>query len=101
MGAHRPSKTDRKKLKVKPEVLYNMLSLRFGKPDLRTCDTFMAVRGSRLYRGIHAWMTESQDGREFAGFIAQCGEAKRRAAYWYRRWAEWCKEQQRGQASHP
>lgn len=96
MGAHRPSKTDRKKLKVKPEVLFTMLSLRYGKPS-STASNYVFVRGQYTMTGLSVWLKETSEGREFASFIAQCGDAKRRAAFWFRRWEEWHKEQARGQ----
>lgn len=94
MGRHRPSKTDRKKLKVKPEVLFTMLALRFGKPDSATRTYWSRAMGQRVGVGVGVWVKETPEGREFASFIAQCGEAKRRAAFWYRRWLEWHKKEQ-------
>ena len=96
MGRHRPSKTDRKKLSVRAENLFTMLSLRFGKPNLAAA-SFVRVKGRYTFTGIGAWIKETPEGQEFANFIAQCGDAKRRAAYWFRRWDSWYKEQARGQ----
>lgn len=96
MGRHRPSKTDRKKLKVKPEVLFAMLSLRYGKPDSAVFGYMGRVGGRYIGTGVGQWIKETPEGAEFAKLIMQCGDAKRRAPYWYRRWDEWHKEQKRG-----
>ena len=87
MGAYRPSKTDRKKLKVKRELLFTMFDLRYGTPSSAVTG-FMIIKGGFTISGVHAWIKETAEGREFAELVAGCGDAKRRAGYWYKQWVK-------------
>jgi len=101
MGRFRPSKTDRKKLRIKPDLLFAAFALRYGSPSSAVTG-FMVIKNGFTLSGVNAWIKETAEGREFASLVANCGDAKRRAGYWYKQWVKHhAKEKAGGQTPHP